>query len=191
MDNLARIDDELVSYEIINGRVVMMSPRPRINHARVSLNISLAFGNYLKGKKCKPFLEVDVHLDKKNHFTPDVIIVCDRDKVKPTHIAGAPDLVVEILSPRTTFRDRVLKMEAYEKFGVREYWIVNVETRTIEVYRNVDGSFEVPAVYHLFSEEEREYNESLPEFDRAPVHDEIPVGIYDDFFIPLTDIFEF
>ena len=79
MSNLAYIDDYKERFELINGKIVMMSPRPRIDHSRALGNIFREFSIYLKGKKCEAFADgVDVYLDEKNHFIPDVMIICNK-----------------------------------------------------------------------------------------------------------------
>ena len=112
--------------ELIGGKLVAMSPRPAFNHNRISENIDFIFRGYLRGKKCTPLGDgYDLYLDENNHFIPDFMIVCDRDKIQMDGVHGAPDLVVEVLSPSTAQNDRGHKKEVYAKCGVREYWIVS------------------------------------------------------------------
>ena len=86
--------------ELIDGKLVAMSPRPSVNHHQVSLNIANIFSRYLKGKTCRPFGDgVDLYLTEKDRFIPDGMIVCDPRKIGRDGIYGAPDLVVEVLSP--------------------------------------------------------------------------------------------
>ena len=180
-------------FELIDGKVVLMSPRPRINHARISGAIYFAFARYLQGKRCEPFCDgVDVYLDEKNHFIPDVMIVCNPDQVKETHIEGAPALVVEVLSVSTQFRDRGVKMHAYAAAGVQEYWLVNPNDKSIEVYLNHEGTFVLDNIYNWFTEEQRQENDAAPVEQKLAAEllpREIPVSLYDDFRIPLADIF--
>lgn len=195
MKNLARIDDEITKLrtELIDGKVVMMSPRLRINHAKVCFNIGLAFGQYLKGKRCEAFGDgVDVYLDEKNRFIPDVMIVCNPDIIKKDAIYGAPDLIVEVLSHSTEKNDRTKKKIAYERAGVKEYWIVDTWGKSVEVYLNHDKHFELDEIYRLVSEEEKYENEKLADDDskKIIIHDEIKVSLYDDLFVSLADIFD-
>ena len=180
-------------FELIDGKVVLMSPRPRINHARISGAIYFAFARYLQGKRCEPFCDgVDVYLAEKNHFIPDVMIVCNPDQVKETHIEGAPALVVEVLSVSTQFRDRGVKMHAYAAAGVQEYWLVNPNDKSIEVYLNHEGTFVLDNIYNWFTEEPRQENDAAPVEQKLAAEllpREIPVSLYDDFRIPLADIF--
>ena len=125
-DNLAYQEER--REEIIGGKVVMMSPRPSFNHNQVSYNISRLFGNYLYEKKCTPIADgMDLYLDEDNQFVPDFMVVCDPDKIKSDGVHGAPDLVVEVLSPSTARNDRTHKKETYANCGVREYWIIHPE----------------------------------------------------------------
>lgn len=102
--------------ELIDGKIIMMSPRPRISHNRACTAISREFSSYLKGKSCEAFSDgVDVFLDEKNRFVPDVMIVCNHNIIQDDGIHGAPDLVVEVLSTTTARFDRGRKKDAYEK----------------------------------------------------------------------------
>ena len=107
--------------ELINGKVVAMSPAAS-NHNRIAGDIYGIFWSYLRGKKCEPFGDGEaVYLTEVDHFIPDFMVVCDPDKVKSNGVHGAPDLVVEVLSPGTTKNDRGRKMDVYGQCGVREY----------------------------------------------------------------------
>ena len=173
--------------ELIDGKVVMMSPRPRPAHNRVLTRIAHIFEGYLEGKPCIPYSDgVDVYLDEKNHFIPDVMIVCNHDIIHEDGIYGAPDLVVEVLSPSTTNYDRGAKLETYGRAGVREYWLVSPLARTVEVYLNHDGKLSFDCAYQDVPDWELE---RMDEDDRKNVHMEIKVSLYDDLIIPVRDIF--
>ena len=99
--NMAYNYDEDCRSELINGKIVMMSPRPVINHNRIIRNLTHIFETYLKGKRCEFFADgVDVYLTEKDHFVPDAMVVCDPNKIHNDGVHGAPDLVVEVLSCR-------------------------------------------------------------------------------------------
>ncbi len=103
------------------------------------LNISMTLANYVKANKLGVVrtAPLDVHLDRRNIFQPDVLFISnDRREILRDWVYGAPDLVVEILSPGTASFDRSKKKRQYGKYGVREYWIVSTERRTIEVFVN-------------------------------------------------------
>ena len=81
--------------EELNGNIVLMSPRPSVNHNRVASKIFATFYNCLKGKSCEAFVDgTDVYLTEKDHVIPDVMIVCNQDIIKENGVHGAPDLVV-------------------------------------------------------------------------------------------------
>ena len=93
-DNLAYKYDEICD-ELINGEIVMMTPRPAVNHNIIAGNIYTIFNVYLRGKSCMSFGDgVDLYLNDKNRFVPDGMIVCDRSKIKADGVHGAPDLVI-------------------------------------------------------------------------------------------------
>ena len=181
----ARFDP--IPMELIDGKVVMMSPRPRPAHNRVLTRIAHIFEGYLEGKPCIPYSDgVDVYLDEKNHFIPDVMIVCNHDIIHEDGIYGAPDLVVEVLSPSTTNYDRGAKLETYGRAGVREYWLVSPLARTVEVYLNHDGALTFDCVYEDVPDWELE---RMDEDDRKNVHMDIKVSLFGDLVIPVRDIF--
>ena len=127
------LDTAEQEYELINGEEVMLAAAS-IPHLGIQLNLTRIIGNYLKGKRCKVFFKAKVVFDNKNWLQPDVLVVCDKNKIKLNHIEGAPDFIAEILSPTTQFRDLGVKKDIYEKFGVREYWMIDPIARNIIVY---------------------------------------------------------
>ena len=182
-DNLAH--QEEIRDEMLNGKIVLMSPRPAVNHNRVIGNIFFAFMGYLRGKTCEPFADgTDVYLTEKDRVVPDVMIICKKEIIKRNGVHGAPDLIVEVLSPGTEKRDRGYKKDLYEKGGVREYWLVEPETQTVEVYLLKNKKFVLDDVYRIFPD----YVE-LSADEQEHYKGEVPVSLYDDFTIPLEDIF--
>jgi len=184
MSNLAH--NELNDFEIICGEVYMMS-RPSVNHGFVVLNIATIFKNFLKGKTCKVHIEPDVFFDDENNFIPDVVILCDKSKRKNRGIYGAPDLVVEVVSPSTAKKDTVDKKNLYSMFGVREYWIVQPELKEITVYHLKDSSFEVDNIYYYRTEEELK---EMPEDDKKFVVPSFKVGLFEGLEVDLAEVFE-
>lgn len=181
------IFQEEPSYEIINGKTIMMSPRPTLNHIRVSRNIDRLFGRYLNGKRCEAFPDgVELHLDDNNVVIPDAMIVCNKDIIKGRGIYGAPDLIVEVLSPSTAKRDRGYKKQLYEKHGIKEYWIVDVLGKSIEVHLLKNGKFELDNVYTLYPEKEWE---EMTEEERNEAILSFHVSLYPDFIIDIREIF--
>ena len=195
MDNLAYIDDvpRKEKTELINGKIFLMSPRPRVTHATACTNIVSEFKQHLRGKKCRAFCDgVDVYLDDKNRFIPDAMIVCNRDIIKEDGIHGAPDLVVEVLSSTTARNDRGRKKDAYAKAGVKEYWIVDTWGKYVEVYYNQNGWLVLDNTYFYFTKEEQEEIKALPEGhqDKAEIFDCIKLSVCDNFAVELEYIFE-
>ena len=176
--------------EIIDGKITLMSPRPRVNHIEIAQNINFIFRAYLKDKAYRAYGHgLYLYLTEKDRFIPDGMIVCDRDKIKRDGVHGAPDLVIEILSPGTAKRDRNEKYKAYERAGVREYWIVNPGDKSIEQYilqdKNNYNLYFVSAYYpdwelNEMDPEERADSESIMSF---------PCGIFPDFIINTREIF--
>ena len=187
MNDVAYAMNDQEDYEIINGNKVYMMSRPNTDHMKVEGNIFVAFHNYLNGKKCVPFNETDVFFDDNNNFVPDVMIVCNPEIIEKKGIFGTPDLIVEILSPTTAVRDKMDKFFAYEKYGVKEYWIVSPNEKSVEVYLLKDNHLIRSGVYQFYDEEE--FND-LTEEQKKLAKREIKVSLYDDFYVTLDDIFE-
>ncbi len=183
-DNLACQEEPL--YEILDGKVLAMSPAaPR--HNRIAGNIFLIFGNYLKKKKCVPFGDgTAVYLDEQNRFIPDFMVVCDRSKIQSKWVYGAPDLLVEILSPSTARNDRMRKKDVYAASGVLEYWIVSPEEQSIEVYLLRDGAYTLDNLYAYCSDEDQA---DMTEAEKAGLTAEFKCHLFDDLTIRLEDIF--
>ena len=132
--------DDDKRYELIDGRVYMMSA-PTSNHQDVCREISRVISNYLVGKRCKLyFAPFDVRLTPKPFgkddtvVQPDIVVICDPKKIDRRGCVGAPDLVIEITSPSTSARDKLLKFNKYLWAGVREYWIVDPRDKTVSVH---------------------------------------------------------
>ncbi len=185
MDNTAY--QEPVWEELIDGKVVAMSPRPTIHHNLIIGNIFTIFHRFLKGKKCIPFADgVDVYLSEKDRVIPDVLIVCNPEIVKKDAIYGAPDLIVEVLSPSTAKRDKGYKKDLYEQSGVKEYWIVDPENRSIEVYLLQNGRYKLDNVYSILPDYEIK---RMKEEEIAEIPKEFRCSLYDDLTISVEDVF--
>lgn len=145
-DYLTSEEDERI--EIINGSVIMMAPPSRI-HQKIRMEISRQLANYLEGKKCAvypaPFAvrlfenenEAPKHVDTV--VEPDISVVCDKNKLDNHGCKGAPDMVVEILSPSSLRHDRLVKLSLYQRAGVREYWIVDPKNESVQVFMLDNG----------------------------------------------------
>lgn len=128
-DYLTWPDEE--RWEIIEGTAYDMTPAPGIKHQNVVAALVRIIGNGLEGKPCRPFVApTDVVLSEHDVVQPDVLVVCDQKRITEDNIQGAPDLVVEVLSPATALKDKREKKALYERSGVREYVIID----PIELY---------------------------------------------------------
>ena len=172
--------------ELIGGKVVMMAPASA-EHVYTAGSIYNIFKNYLKGKNCIPFSDgLLVYLTDDNKFVPDMMVVCDRSKIKSDGVHGAPDLVVEVLSPSTAKDDRTRKKEVYEACGVPEYWLVSPTDKSIEVYLLQSGKYSLHDVYTVRPDW---VLKQMTDEERAAVVTEFKCHLYDDLIIRLDDIF--
>ena len=129
-------------WQIIDGHAYCMTAAPNIRHQKITGNFYRIIGNILAGKPCVPFIApTDVVFDDYNIVQPDVLVVCDKSKITDANIQGAPDLVIEVISPSNSFMDKKLKLELYERFGVREYLLVDPVGDLVERYRLVDEKY--------------------------------------------------
>jgi len=173
-------------YEMIGGRVYMMS-RPNMNHIKISGNIYSIFKRFLKGNTCKVYTEPDVFLDDENNFIPDIVVLCDKNKEKYKGIYGAPDIVVEILSPSTEMRDFHDKKAVYGNTGVKEYWIVDPMAKKITVYGLSGQILEPTGMYYHRTAEQLEV---MSEDERRAIISKFKVGLFSELEIELSEVFE-
>lgn len=172
--------------ELIKGKIFKMCPAPTPIHQRISIKISSKFSSFLEGRTCeclyapidvklkgKPFRNKKLRDDEISTVVqPDIIVVCDPEKLKDNRcVDGAPELVVEILSPGNTTTEIKYKFDLYEENGVQEYWVVYPEYKQIYVY--------------LINEKE--------EYSRAVIYeagDKISSVVLKELSIPVNDIFK-
>ena len=134
---------EDVRAELIDGEIYNLAG-PSANHQRISTFLTRKIGNYLEGKACEVFTApFDVYLqhedeDTPNIVQPDLMVICDRDKITKKGCIGAPTWIIEIVSPSTSRRDYLTKLNLYAEYGVKEYWIVNPDREAITVYHLAD-----------------------------------------------------
>ena len=144
-------------WELINGVPYNMSPAPARKHQGISMSLSSKIFNFLGNSNCKvysaPFDVRFLEINKTNSedvFTvvqPDISVICDIDKLDDKGCVGAPDIVIEILSPSTSYKDEGEKLGLYELHGVKEYWIVNPEAQYVMIYRLNGSRFDKPDYY--------------------------------------------
>jgi Uma2 family endonuclease len=152
---------EDVRYELIDGVAYLMAPAPTVSHQDIAGEIYYQARQALEGKPCRVFIApVDVRLPKAQEadesidtvVQPDVLVVCDQTKISERGVCGAPDWVVEVMSPSTAGHDHVLKRRVYEQHGVREYWLVHPIDRIVTIYRLARKEYGKPDVQELKGE---------------------------------------
>ena len=140
--------DEMV--EIIKGKIFRMSPGPSASHQKISRNLTVLIHSFLSGKGCQMFAApFDVILPTKDKdfmdsdrvVQPDIVVICDQKKIRERGCFGAPDWIIEILSPNTTKKDLQDKFDLYEESGVGEYWIAEPRNQTVEVFVLDQGTY--------------------------------------------------
>ncbi|MDR2182744.1 MAG: Uma2 family endonuclease [Clostridiales bacterium] len=159
--------------ELIDGEIYFMAA-PGGKHQTILLNLGSEFRAHLRGKECRVFVapfDVRLNWEKGDNTVvqPDILVVCDRDKLDDKGCKGAPDLVIEILSPSTASYDMMTKFTKYCDANVKEIWFVSPDEREAKIFKQRDGEYFVT----MFGEA-----------------DKIPVGILPELTIDMKDIFE-
>lgn len=155
--------------ELIDGQIYYMVP-PTRKHQRIAVSLLTSINNYIlsKGGSCEPYIApfaVFLNADDKNYVEPDISVICDKSKLIEKGCNGAPDWIIEIVSPGSRRMDYFTKLFKYRTAGVREYWIVDPDKDRI-------------LVYNLEHEDINEYTFS----------DTVKAGIYEDLFINFNSI---
>ncbi len=133
--------------ELIKGKILKMSPAPAPIHQRISQKINQKLYPFFENKPCELFYApFDVRLPNKTGeiltvVQPDLCVICDRTKIDDKGCLGAPDLVVEILSPGNSKKEMNLKFSLYEESGVSEYWVVDSSEKFILIYSLENGEY--------------------------------------------------
>lgn len=137
-------------YEIIEGEL-LMTPSPVTKHQRVSMKLVSAIFNFVSDNDLGEVFAApyDVVLDEHNVLQPDILFISKErlDIIGEKNIQGAPDLVIEIISENTAYRDTIQKKRLYARFGVKEYWLVAPEDRIVEVYTLEEGGYQLTKTY--------------------------------------------
>ncbi|MBQ9436838.1 MAG: Uma2 family endonuclease [Lachnospiraceae bacterium] len=141
--------------ELVDGKMYMMAS-PNLNHQLIALSLFRKLADFIdeKGGECKALaapLAVYLNQDEYNYFEPDVMVVCDRNKLSERGVEGAPDLVIEVVSKSSYTLDLSIKYEKYHQAGVKEYWVVDPMNRKTAVH-----NFEKELVEETLFEEETE-----------------------------------
>lgn len=136
-EDYLELPDDRNRYEILDGELIM-TPSPVTVHQRVIRKLSTRLNSFVEKHKLGEvfWAPYDVVLTNTNVVEPDILFVANANKkiVTSTNIKGAPDLIIEVLSPTTAYYDLIEKKELYEKFGVKEYWIVDPKKQWVEIY---------------------------------------------------------
>ena len=161
---------EDIRVELIVGQLIYMTA-PNTQHQRILSRLHLAIGNYIntKGGNCEVFpapFSVQFHNVADTVVEPDITVVCEPDKITKRGCLGAPDWIIEIVSPSNPKHDYITKLSLYSNANVREYWIIDAQQNKIHVYDMRDNKFLL---------------------NQYTFHDKIKVGIYEDLYIDFSD----
>lgn len=141
-------------WQLLDGTAYAMAP-PSWAHQTVVTELGRQLGNALHGKPCQARVApVGVRLPRQNEadtkvrdvFEPDLLVVCDRSKIDAKGVRGAPDVIIEVLSPSTASFDQIEKRLAYEQAGVRELWLVDISNGLLTIYRHNGAQFDAPEI---------------------------------------------
>ncbi len=171
--------------ELIRGKVSRMSPAPNLSHQKISSNLHVVIGSYLRNKSCMIFsapfdvrlpLPVDQQTPDKidTVVQPDLFIICDPSKLDTQGCNGAPDWIIEILSPATSKKDLTEKFDIYQHAGVQEYWVVYPSEKTVSVFQlDTSGAYQLARITPFVEVEV------------------VPVGVFEDdgFEVDLGEVF--
>lgn len=168
---------EGVRIEIIDGEIFNMAPPSRM-HQEISIALSSGINNFLKDKPCKVyaapfgvFLGDDEQDIRERHCVePDISVICDKNKLIDQGCLGSPDFIIEIISPSTQSHDYIRKLNLYNQYGVKEYWIVNPQNKTVLTYVLVNDAFDAPTSYTFKDSVKSTVLESF-EFDFSNLND--------------------
>ena len=157
-----RPDDE--RWELIDGEAYAMAPAPSVSHQTLVLNMARQIDEALDGTPCRALIApLDVLLPKVDEadeaddsistvVQPDILVVCDPEKITERNVRGAPDWIIEVLSPATARHDHLTKRALYQGAGVREYWLVHPVDRILTVYVLQDGQYSAPEIAEMDGE---------------------------------------
>lgn len=154
IDDYYSLPDD-VRAELIDGVIYDMSPSPATHHQLVAADIAAQIQACIRSKKHKCYImqDVDTQLDcgESTMVRPDVVLLCDKDKLKERCVFGAPDFVAEVLSPHTRKKDMTIKLQKYMNAGVKVYWMIDVKKRQVIMYDFTDEEFS-PEIHGLEGE---------------------------------------
>ena len=163
---------ENIRAELIEGNIIYNQAAPSRIHQTILMELSGTIRDYLKSKggPCRVYpapFAVKLKKDRKTIVEPDISVICDPNKLTDRGCTGAPDWIIEIVSPGNSSNDYILKLNLYANSGVREYWIVDPDKKRVFVYFLEKARFEV---------------------ETYTFHDKIKVNIYDDLYIDFPEL---
>jgi len=167
-------ENETKKIELIDGYLVMMAGNASFNHHRISGFIFSEIHHYLRGKICEVAQDINVYLfnesigECKNVYQPDIMVGCDKERMTDRGYEGTPDLIIEVVSKSTARNDYFVKLNRYIDFGVKEYWIVDLDKNQIMVYLN-DG-------------------DGPPTINKYTFDNVVKVGVFDDLYIDFNEV---
>ncbi|MEW6608450.1 MAG: Uma2 family endonuclease [bacterium] len=143
-------------WELIDGIAYDMSPSPSRRHQEIVGSIFVQFHNYLKDKSCQVYVApFDVRLPEADEaeeeietvVQPDIVVVCETKKLDDRGCLGAPDIIIEILSPYTAKKDLITKYHLYERHQVKQYWIFDPITEEVVIFKLKENKYVEPEEY--------------------------------------------
>jgi len=171
-----------VRRELYDGFIKLMTPAPSRSHQRISIKLTRIIDVFLDGKKCEVYAApTDVRFPKNKNaesdkqiytvLQPDIFVICDLSKMDERGCLGVPDFIIEIVSPKNSQRDVKDKFDIYQQHGVREYWIIHPNDKTVNVFvLDENGKFQFKGIF--------------------AGDDKIPVNIFNgDLLVDLTEVF--
>lgn len=163
---------ENVRAELIDGQLIYNQAAPSRVHQKILMSVSKIIANYIDSNNgsCEVYpapFAVKLHKDRKTIVEPDISVICDRNKLTDRGCTGAPDWIIEIVSPSNSSHDYIRKLNLYADAGVREYWIVNPMEQSIFIYYFEKDNFQVKS--YTFQ-------------------DKVKVNIYDDLDIDFSKL---
>jgi Uma2 family endonuclease len=165
-------DDDTAHYELINGDLVRKAA-PSPEHQLILRNLAFEMHQFVRERNFGTvlFAPIDVFLDDYNAPQPDLLFISESKKsiITKDGIIGVPDIVVEIISPSSVVRDRIEKLGLYERFAVPEYWLVDAQNKSVEIYQHTSNGYEV--------------------FSAATVEENVKSKILDGFSMELKTLF--
>ena len=179
------IDKDKFKREKIDGKIYLMATPSRA-HRDVQVNITSIFNSYFKQNKrrCRAILEHEMYIDANNHLVPDLKVLC-----RENNDSDVPVIVVEVLSKSTRQRDLGVKMQKYAAFGIKEYWIVTMESLSVDIYLlGEDKKYELYNSYSIFVPSDK--IETFDEDELKQIVSGFSPVSFPELELPLADIFD-